>query len=363
MELFQRLLNVYKEADKRAGGFLPGGGTGNILSNAAKQINPAEVAGFYGTNVLRAVQKKVGSSVRPIGTSGSVDTTLKQLPALMDAASKRMAPLGYPGVWSPFVSGKEVGEVRGGKAGTKIDLAGGGMMELMGGPYFINPNPLLDVDVPTVNVTSRTPGWVIAHELGHAVDAVKRPYDYSLPKQFNPDDPLKSLEPFGKRELIRASSPGAVVTGFASLKNNDDRSLLNAGIEGAMGGLGASQQILRKEIMADRFGMPIAREAGVPWNTRQNALAKGSYVLGATIPGFAQGVVGELLNRGVNTIGDLAGTAMSAMRGNQLNPTEQALTKYGYDPSQYQMSTKTDGVTIKKQNAAQQALYNFINKN
>jgi hypothetical protein len=65
-------------------------------------------------------------------------------------------------------------------------------------------------------------------------------------------------------------------------------SLFSAGIEGAYGGLGASQQVLRKEIMADRFGMPIAKEAGVPWNTRQNILAKSTYALGATAPGFSK---------------------------------------------------------------------------
>jgi hypothetical protein len=63
MELFQRLLNKvqqgYKETDKRLGGFLPGGGTGNPLSNVVRQINPTEVAAFYGANMLNEVNKKV----------------------------------------------------------------------------------------------------------------------------------------------------------------------------------------------------------------------------------------------------------------------------------------------------------------
>ena len=63
MELFQKLLNKvqqgYQEADKRLGGFLPGGGTGNPLSNVVRQVNPAEVAAFYGANTLNAVNKKV----------------------------------------------------------------------------------------------------------------------------------------------------------------------------------------------------------------------------------------------------------------------------------------------------------------
>jgi hypothetical protein len=355
VELFQRLLNVYKEADKRAGGFLPGGGTGNILSNAAKQINPAEVAGLYGPNVLNLAAKKIASKIVPVMTSASEATTLNQLPGLMNTASKRMTALGYPGTWSPSIPEGKINTTAEGRLPTKVDL-NSGWTDLMGGPAFLNKNVEFGIEEPVVAVTSKTPGWVIAHELGHAVDAIKRPYDYALPRGVD-------FEQLGKREALRAASPGAIVTGIGSMKNDDDRTLLNAGIEGALSGIGASQQVLRKEVMADRFGMPIAKEAGVPWNTRQNILAKSTYALGATTPGFAQGVVGELLNRGVNTIGDLAGTAMSAMRGNQLNPTEQALTKYGYDPSQYQMSTKTNDVTIKKQNPAQQALYKFINRN
>lgn len=194
--------------------------------------------------------------------------------------------------------------------------------------------------------------------MGHAVDAAKRPYDYSLKYDINnPKDEAK----FYKRENLRKSSPGAIVTGFGSMKDNGDKSLLQAGFEGALAGLGSEQKMLRKEVMADRFGIPIAKEAGVPWNTKQNILAKSTYGLGAATPGFAQGVIGELLGRGVNTIGDLAGTAMRAARGDKLSHVEQSLTKYGYDPSQYQMSLRDGQAAIKKQNPAQQALYNFIN--
>lgn len=362
MELFQKLLNKvqqgYQEADKRLGGFLPGGGTGNPLSNVARQVNPAEVAAFYGANTLNAVNKKVTKALQNSIVSAPEKLTMQQLPALMDAASKRMTAAGFPGVWSPFVSGRETGEVRNGRMGTKVDLSQGGFGQLIGGPAFANVNPLFGIDEPTVYATTKTPGWVIAHELGHAVDAVKRPYDYNPPKSFDFEDEA-SMRRFAGREMTRAASPGGLVTGGASLKN-EDRSLLSAGIEGAIGGLGASQQILRKEIMADRFGMPIAKEAGVPWSNRQNALAKGTYVLGATTPGFAQGVFSELLGRGANAVSGLAGAAMRAFKGPELSTTEQALTKYGYDPSKYQMSMEGNQVNVKGRNKAEQALYNYI---
>jgi len=358
MDLFQRLLNAYQKADEKLGGFLPGGGTGNPLSNTVRSVNLADVAGMYAPKILNTTQKKVGEAFKPVITSANEALTMKQLPALMDAASKRMTEAGFPGTWSPFVPGKEIGEVKQGKPGTKVDLSGGGFSALAGSPVFMNANPLFGIDEPTVFVTSKTPGWAIAHELGHAVDAIKRPYDYSLPRDFDLEN-QKAMQKIGNRELVRASSPGAIVTSVGSLKN-DDRSLLGAGIEGALSGIGASQQMLRKEVMADRFGMPIAKEAGVPWNTKQNIVAKGTYALGATAPGFTQGVVSELLNRGVNTLTGLAGTAARAFKGDKLSETEKALKQYGYDPSQYSLLRQGNEIKLSGRNAAEKALYNYI---
>lgn len=358
MELFQRLLNAYQKADKTLGGFLPGGGTGNPLSNAVKSVNPADLAGMYAPKILNTAQRKVGKVFKPMVTSANEAVTMKQIPALMDAASKRMKEAGFPGTWSPFVPGKEIGEAKQGRLPTKVDLSGGGFGALAGGPIFMNANPLFGVDEPTVFVSSKTPGWAIAHELGHAVDAIKRPYDYALPKGFDLSNE-EAMKQIGSREMTKAASPGAIVTGFGSLKN-DDRSLLGAGIEGALSGIGASQQVLRKELMADRFGMPIAKEAGVPWNTKQNILAKGTYALGATAPGFTQGVVSELLNRGVNTLTGLTGAATRALQGDKLNETEKALAQYGYNPSQYSLSKQGNEIKLSGRNAAEKALYNYI---
>jgi len=366
---FETLLNAvgrnYQQADKALGGFLPGGGTGNVLSNAVKQIKPAEIAGIYGGNILNAVAKQVQSRIVPITTSQSVETTFQQLPKLMEAASKRMAPLGYPGVWSPHIIGTTIPNpfvAEGTKVGTKVDLSENRPGLLFGGgPMFINKNSLMGVDYPTVSVSPNTPSWIIAHELGHAVHAAKDPSAFAFPKDFDSTDPVK-MQKFTANENMRQSSPGVMVAGFGSMKNNEDKSLFQAGLEGALAGFGSEHRTLNKEIMADRFGIPIAKEAGVPWNTRQNILAKSTYALGAATPGFVQGVVSELLGRGVNTVGDLAGTAMRAVRGDTLNPVEQSLEKYGYNPSQYQMSPgDNEEATIKKQNQAQQALYNFIN--
>lgn len=250
--------------------------------------------------------------------------------------------------------------------GIQVDLSAGGLKSrlksnLGESPMFINRNPSLGIDYPTVSVGPKAPGWIIAHELGHGVDAAKRPYAYSFPKDVDFENNA-SLKRYDARENMRRSSPGAIVTGFGSMKDDRNKSLLQAGFEGALAGLGSEQRTLTKEVMADRYGMSIAKEAGVPWNTRQNILAKSTYGLGSATPGFVQGVIGEVLGRGSQTVADLAGTAMRAVRGDTLNPVEQSLAKYGYDPSQYQMSLRGENAVIKKQNPVQQALYNFINK-
>ena len=201
MELFQRFFNAYKQADKKLGGFLPGGGTGNALSNVARSVNPADLAGMYAPNLLNAAQRKIGEVFKPMVESANETITMKQLPALMDAASKRMTEAGFPGTWSPFVQGKEVGEVKQGRAGTKVDLSGGGFGALAGGPVFMNANPLFGIDEPTVFVTSKTPGWAIAHELGHAVDAIKRPYDYALPKGFDLENQKVMQQKIGRAHV------------------------------------------------------------------------------------------------------------------------------------------------------------------
>jgi hypothetical protein len=362
MELFGKLLNAYKAADKKLGGFLPGGGTGNVLSNTLKTVNPADVVGFLAPDILNLVTSKVNNAAQSIVHSGKESLIRKELPDLIDAASKHLIKAGSLGVYSPLVSGRT--EVKRSfldtkleKYPTKVELLGG-LKGFGSNPMFFPRTPSLGVDEPTVFTTFTTPGWITAHELGHAVDAVKRPYDHTLPKGVDFFDE-KTMQQLQKNEMFRKGSPGAIVAGLGTLKN-DDRSLLGAGIEGALSGINANHRILRKEIMADRYGIPIAREAGVPWNTKQNILAKGTYVLGAAVPGFGQGVTAELLNRGANTLTGLIGTAARAFRGDELSNAEEALAQYGYSPSQYGLSLQDNEIKLKERNPAEKYLYNYI---
>jgi hypothetical protein len=372
MELFQRLLNRvgqgYKEADKRLGGFLPGGGTGNVLSPVLKTVNPQDVIGLGITSAIRPAQTLLGEKLVPVATQGgSWKINQKVLPRLMSAASAEMNKLGKPNVWSyafpdtmdtPRYSFSDYMEdVEAGREprfqqrpkGVEVDSNKGGYYEITG-PHY-------EVEGDVVRVGRKTPAWITAHELGHAIDFHKNPNAFAYLKNMQSPEGFEKL---AKQQAVQALSPGALVTGIASFKGDQDKNLFEAGVEGALSGLGAAQKTLRAEIQADRYGMPLAKRAGINWNHLQNLGAKGSYVLGAAGPGFMQGVASELLGRNVDAISGLASTAMRALKGPQLSPTEQALVQYGYDPSKYGMSMSGDEIKIKGRNKAEQAIYNYI---
>ena len=89
-------------------------------------------------------------------------------------------------------------------------------------------------------------------------------------------------------------------------------------------------------------------------------MAKGSYLAGAAYPGFIQGVASELLGRGVNAFTGLTGAAIRASQGNRLSPIEQSLTQYGYNPAEYNLTTKGNQIQINKRNEMEKALYDFV---
>lgn len=373
MELFQRFLNrvgqTYKEADKRLGGFLPGGGTGNVLSPVLRTVNPQDVIGLSISRAVNPAQKLLGKKLKPIATEGGNWEANKQvLPSLMSAASAEMSKLGKPSVWSyavpdtikditqysfdDFMEDMKAGReprVSQRPKGVEVDNLGGGYYQFMGPHYEFEGN--------VVRVGKDTPAWITAHELGHAIDFHKHPNAFGYLKNMRSPEGFEKL---AKQQAVQALSPGALVTGIASFKGDQDKNLFEAGVEGALAGLGAGQKSLRAEVQADRYGMPLARQAGVNWNHLQNLGAKGSYVLGAAGPGFMQGVASELLSRGTDAFSGLLGTAMRAAKGNQLSPTEQALVQYGYDPSKYNMSMSGNEIKIKGRNKAEQALYNYM---
>lgn len=350
-KFFNKVQQGYKEADKRLGGYLPGGGTGNPLSKTITAINPQDALGYAVTTTARPVQQAIGQALGKHIESGNWGKNIKSFPALMAEATLEMRRLGQPGIWSTDIpSGKPQSFGTGNlPEGVQVDVQKGGLYSLMG-PHF-------EFNDKAIRVGPKTPSWVLAHELGHAIDFYKNPGAYSYLKGM---DTPEGLTKISKQIVTQQLSPGALVVGVGGLKDDESNSLLSAGIEGALGGLGASQSRLRMEAQADRYGMPLAQRAGVSWNHLQNAIAKGSYLAGAMYPGFAQGVVGELASRGTEAFSGLLGTAMKALKGTQLSPMEQSLSKYGYDPRKHALSMEGNEVQLKSRNQAEQALYEYI---
>ena len=357
--LFEKFLNqvggAYRQADKNLGGFLPGGGTGNVLSNVVKPSLFADVVG-YGTSVMPLqIQKVLSKKIDPILKSQSPGKTVQELPKLLRAANETTAAIGKPGFYAPEFPGLSRVSPR----GIALDLSELNPLYQTGGPHFIpgQPNvPFYESPENTVRVGIRTPTWISAHEMGHAIDFLNRPQAFA-PSFRN----LKEHDIYTANAKLAGSSPGALVFAAGGIKNQEqDRSLLSAGIEGALTGLGANQNTLVSEYMADKYGKPLAQKINVPWDPKANALAKGTYINNAVGGGFAQGVFGELLNRGVNLFTDTTGAAIDASRAGRLSPEEQGLLKYGYDPKTQRAVRQGSEITIKPRSSWGQAVYNYI---
>ena len=117
---------------------------------------------------------------------------------------------------------------------------------------------------------------------------------------------------------------------------------------------------LRNEFMADRYVKLIAARAGVAWNPRANAIAKGTYITGAAMPSAAANVVGELASRGVEAAGDLFGEFVvdplaRRMRGGD-SQVEKSLRQYGYDSAVHRLKPGRSGAieVVRRWGAGQQ---------
>lgn len=362
-DLFQNFLNqvggAYRQADKKLGGWLPGGGAGNPLSNVVKPSLFADVVGYGLTGGYPAptlpqqIENTLVKKLIPTLQSQSVPQTIRELPRLLQAANKTTAAMNKPGFYAPEYPGFS----RMGPRGISIDLSETNPTYMFGGPHFMpgQPNiPFLDTAENSIRVGMRTPTWITAHEMGHAIDFLNRPQAFA-PTFKNPGQ----YERYMENVKLAGSSPGALVFAGGAMKD-DDRSLLGAGIQGALSGLGANRNTLVSEYMADKYGKPLAKSINAAWDPRANALAKGTYINTAVGQGFVQGVVGELLNRGVNLVTDTTGAVMDASRGGGLSQEEQGLLKYGYNPKTQTLVRGGTETTVKPRSPWGQAVYEYM---
>jgi len=355
MDPFQQLLNAvrsgYKKADAAAGGWLPGGGVPNPLSKTLSTFNPQDVAAYGVLSATTPIQQKLGKFLGQHFESSTWGKNLREVPRLMEAANQEMQKIGRPGTWSTDFRTTRPNNLGQGKLplGVQVDTTKGGDYWRWG-PHFT----LTDSPEGIVRLGPNTPSWIAAHELGHAIDFYKNPKSFEYVT-----DPSRLMRT-EKNLSIQQTSPSSLILGLGSMRDEKDRSLLQAGIEGAFTGLGANQQRLQHEIQADRYGMPLAKAAGVQWNTPANIVAKGTYLTSSMFPGFAQGITAELLNRGINTVAGLSSAAMRAAKGTSLSPTEKALEQYGYNPADYGITMNGNEIRLNKRTQFEKGLYDYI---
>jgi hypothetical protein len=352
-----RLNSAWSQADRALGGWLPGGGVANPLSGTVRAAtdwkraatlqdvkqqavssgSAGDALGFLGVPVLGAAAQGIQKLIKPLasrGTTPSLNTYVNRASAqqrVVQSADQYLGRMGS-GVL-PYAMATGTSKV---PVSAMIDIGEASSTGPIG-PHY-RPENLGTKG--TVNVFSNsTPGWVIAHEFGHAADHVKRPkawMDFNQMSKFSEAQERRFINNARGRML----SPGAIVSSAAFAGGGDrKRSVLEAGVEGGFLGIAANWDLLSKEVLADVHGRRIARNAGVPWNERQNFAAKSSYVLGTGGTGFIQGIAGEVAARAgdfaVKNFNDaVMDPAMRVLRGGP-SRTEKSLEQYGYNPNEH----------------------------
>lgn len=282
------------------------GGVRRFAGDALATLSRAggDFAGWATSSLMQGVARPLHQAAQQRISSGSWGRNVRELPRVIDAANKQLQRYGLPTVQSPTFPHQSGGQRSGGQLIIDANVA-----------------PSYAAYSNTAAIQPRTPAWVASHELGHMVDLQRRQPGVSVP-----------------------NGQGAALNSSAHLpllmrQPGQDRSLLQAGVEGALMNLGAGSEILIREHMADRYGKQIARDAGVPWDRRGNALAKGTYWHSIGAGGFAQGLAGEMAGRISDGLGQVAidaviDPAAHAARGGP-SKAEKALEKYGFNRQDY----------------------------
>lgn len=349
-DVFSALQGAWSKADRALGGWLPGGGTANPASSTVKTVSktalgggvlsplprlaPLDAAGYLGlpaivssTTLLQPHIKKVTG----VGAGPSPQELQKQMNILLSGHGhlKKLGS-GIAGV-DQFVGAPPSVEPT--RMVSFEDRAG------PSGPHF-QPRDSQISGKGVLRVNRDTPAWVWAHEMGHAVDHLKRP------NAFLTDDRIRKMPLDQQGKLmnhfrLRAGGAGAGLLSSSVRPSDGDRSVLEAGVEGALFGAASNWDMLSKEVIADIHGRKIAKDAGVNWNNKQNAVAKASYLLHTAGPGFLQGAAGEILSRGGDQAAKIIGDAVVDPVARKIRGTgsslEAGLQKYGFDPKEHVM--------------------------
>ena len=183
------------------------------------------------------------------------------------------------------------------------------------------------------NVLTSSP--TALHELGHALNTGD-PFAGRLQRARN-----WRLDP------ETGANPVALVGGLGVGTSDKDgnKGLLMSGIQGALESMAApgARHTLVEEALASKNAVQLANKFNLPRGIPQLGGAWGTYATTEAAPGFSMGVLAELGARGARALGNAIGDNIfdpigDRIRGNDYNPLEQNLRKYGYDEKNYRLA-------------------------
>jgi hypothetical protein len=300
---------AYGTADKIIGGVLPGGAD-----------NP-----YIGTSVDKRKQEQAVQFLRDYGLTQAVSGTLNQIqPKALNIFNKLNQAKNYQVPLTTIEKAREF---------VRAKVPGGIKLEIVpsSGGYFNSETGNVGLAITSgIDRANRTVSSPVAlHEFGHALNFGER-----SPAQFARNALYGTAPEAGKIMAISA----------ARGSNDEDRSMLQSGIEGALGNLVSPgiRHTLSEEALASARAVKMAHEFGLPQGKRLLGTAFATYAGNPLAVGFGEGVAGELGSRAANYLANfitdnITDPVADKLRGSEYTPLEEGMRKYGYDENKYRL--------------------------
>ena len=191
---------------------------------------------------------------------------------------------------------------------------------------YLSGEHKMDFRAPASNYPISSP--VAMHELGHAL---------------NTGNPFANKLQQARGRNFNPAFIGGLSAGTSDKDGN--KSLLMSGIQGALEEMTSPgiRDTLMEEALASKNAVQLANKFNLPKGIPTLGAAWGTYGTAAAAPGFATGVLAELGARGARALGNTIGDNIfdpigDRIRGNDYNPLEQSMRKYGYNKKDYRLA-------------------------
>jgi hypothetical protein len=322
----KKISQGYGAVDRALGGVLPGGADSPYVGSSTT------AAGRNATNdLIRAAATPFGIGIGHVASHGLLNTLQKN-----PANNINLDTLNNIRQHVSNVLNQDVGAfVNSGEP-----------------PHFDPSHPI--TGLPAISVDSTSPGVQNPLYLGgeHEMTFVKSAPNYTINSPIALHElghALNTASPFANRlqQARGTNSKPAFIGGLTAGTSDKDgnRSLLMSGIQGALEEMTSPgiRHALVEEALASKNAVELANKFNLPKGIPTLGAAWGTYGTAAAAPGFTTGVLAELFARGTRALGNAIGDNIfdpigDRIRGNDYNPLEQSLRKYGYNEKDYRLA-------------------------